>query len=194
MSKKLTAVLAGMLIASLIGFGVTFALAAAGVEPMSSIWIVSGLIGGFVTLGLMNLAGNKPVTLADEKTRAAALSLTPPPGTGLVIVLREGFVGKAQGMDVTLNGRELAQLKSPRFTATTVPPGQYVLKAAFAGQMNLGSAPGTATFDLGSGQVALFRLTTAMKMTTSDVVLTHLEDPAAVVRKLAKTKMVAATA
>jgi hypothetical protein len=193
MSKKLTAILAGVLVAGLIGFGVTFALAAAGAEPMSSIWIVSGLIGGFVTLGLMNLAGNKPVHLADEKARTAALSLKPPPGTGLVIVLREGFMGKAQGIDVTLNGRELAQLKSPRFTATTVQPGHYTLNAAFAGQMNLGSAPGTASFDLGSGQVALFRITTAMKMTTSDVVLTRIDDPASIAGKLAKTKMVAAT-
>lgn len=192
MSKRLRAILIGVLVAFAIGFAISFGMTLAGAEPISSTWIVAGVIGSFVTLGLMNVAGNKPVAIADEKTKAAALALKPPPGTGQVIVFREGFFGKANGIDVTLDGRYVAQLKSPRFTVITAPPGRHVLKTALGGQMNAGSAPGEAAFDLASGQTLAFRVGLAMKMTTSSVTLEQLADPAAAAAKLARIKMVAA--
>ncbi len=190
MPKRLRAILVGILVAFVIGFGITFGLAAAGAEPLSSTWIIAGVIGSFVTMGMMNMAGNKPVAIADDKTRAAVLALKPPPGTGQVIVFREGFFGKANGVNLALDGRFFAQLKSPRFTAINVQPGEHKLSASLAGAMDAGSVPGQASFTLASGQSLAFRITLAMKMTTSNVTLEPVADTAAVAAKLARVKMV----
>lgn len=190
MSKRLRAILVGILIAFVISFGLNFGLAAAGAEAVSSAWIVGPVIGSFVTMGMMNMAGNKPVAVADAKTRAGILALKPPPGSGLLIVVREGFMGKANGIDLKLDDRFVAQLKSPRFTALNIQPGQHRLTAAFAGPLNAGSKTGDETFTIASGESVVFRVTLAMKMTTSDVILTREANPPAVAARLARIKMV----
>jgi hypothetical protein len=157
-------------------------------------WGAPLVIGGFVAYTMMSLSGNKSVVCADEQARAAALALSAPAGSGLLVIYREGFFGKASGVDVALDGGEIAQLKSRRFTAISVPPGRHALRAVLTGTVNEASKPGAADFQIAAGEAVVFRITLAMKLTTGDVVLDRIDSPATAIAKLRKMQMVAATA
>jgi hypothetical protein len=49
------------------------------------------------------------------------------------LILRTGFLGKAVGMDISMDGHTVAQLKSPRFTVVDVAPGAHEWRARFSG-------------------------------------------------------------
>ena len=189
MPKSVIAILVGGLVAFTIAFAIDFTLAASGAEPASSSWVMAGVIGAAIAGVVMNTAGNRKVVFADAAARQAALSLTPPAGSAMAVVFREGVMGKAIGTDIHLDGVLFTQLRSNQFTAMTLPPGPHTLKAVLAGPVNAGSKPAETAFDLAAGQLAAFRLTLAMKLTTSDVVMTRIEEPATIKPKLARMKM-----
>lgn len=103
-------------------------------------------------------------------------------------------MGKANGVDLNLDGRDVAQLKSPRFTVLHLTPGTHTLRAALAGAMNTGSVPAVASFEVQAGQTLVFQLRLAIKLSTSDVVLERVDAPDAVLPRLARMKMVLASA
>ena len=191
MPRQLIAILTGLAVAFVITFGINFGFAAAGIPSDTTYWWLGASIGTFTMIAMLNMSGNKKTKTADKSARSAALSLTPPAGQGLLVVYREGFMGKAIGVDVSVDDGEVAQLKSPRFTALPLAPGHHTLKAQLAGSMNAGSTPGEASFDLAAGASIVFRITLKMKMTTSDVVLTRIEDEALAKKKIAGMTMIA---
>src|SRR5216684_4361208 len=69
----------------------------------------------FVAYILANLAGNKRVPNASDAVKSEALKLAPPAGMALLVVYREGFVAKLAGLNLAIDGREFAQLTSPKF-------------------------------------------------------------------------------
>ncbi|BCW87415.1 hypothetical protein sos41_05440 [Alphaproteobacteria bacterium SO-S41] len=194
MSRQLIATLAGLAVAFAVTFGINFGLAAAGVHSDTTYWWLGVSFGSLTTITMLNMSGNKKVATADRGARSDALAFAPPAGQGLLVVYREGFMGKAIGADVSVDGRDVAQLKSPRFTAIALPPGSHVLKAQLAGSMNAGSTPGETAFDLAAGAAVVFRITLKMKMTTSDVVLTRIDDLALAKKKMAGMTMIASEA
>lgn len=194
MNRSTVAILVGLAVSFIVAFGLSFALAAAGAEPGSSPWIMGAVVGTTVGAALSNMSGNKKVTQADDAQRSAALAMTPGAGRGLVVIYREGFIARAVGADVALDGKDVAQLKSPRFTAIEASPGDHRLTVTLAGKINAGSKPGEAAFDLAAGETAVFRVTMKMKLATSDVVVTRDPDPAAARGKLARLRMIAPTA
>ncbi len=191
MSRTLLASLAGVAVACAIGFGTNFALVAAGSDTALAPWGVGVAVGTFTSLAIVNAGRKRKVTVADAAARKAALALAPSPGKALLLVFREGFMGKRNGVDLRLDGRDLTQLMSPRFTAVELAPGQYKLEAVLAGALNAASTPGEALFSLAAGEVAMFRITLKLRMSTSDIVLARVEAPASVVGKLARMKMIA---
>lgn len=192
MSKGIVAVLAGIVVAFAINFGISFLLAVNGAEPLGSSWVVSGMIGCAVAAVIANVAGRRKVTMADAGTRAAALSMTPPAGQGMVVVYREGFMGKRNGVDVALDGQVLTQLLSPQFTAINMPPGRHNLNATLAGDMNAGARQGDAAFDIAAGQAIVFRIGLKMGLATGHVELTRIDDLSPVMSKVGRMKMVMA--
>jgi hypothetical protein len=150
--------------------------------------------GVFVAYILANLAGNKRVPNASDAAKAAALKLTPPAGMALLVVYREGFVAKLAGLNLAIDGREFAQLTSPKFTALALAPGSHTLAAAFGGLAGAQSKAASHDFQAEAGAVTAVRINARMGMVQGAVKFTPETDLAAVQMKLANMPMVAAAA
>lgn len=140
------------------GLGVQF-----GVERL----IIPLTIGAIAGYALYNLSGNRHVEEADPETQRRALAFeAAPPGQTALYLIRTGFVGMAAGMNVEIDGKHVAQLKSPRFTRIDVPNGHHVIRASFGGGLAPQSNPAELSieakpedeiqiFELGLGMGAL---------------------------------------
>jgi hypothetical protein len=154
----------------IVGFIVTFVTAAllgfigslGGVDPGFTPALVGMIFGAFTWYIMANLAGNLKAKAATPEAKAAAVALRPEPGKAMLIVFREGFVGKAAGLNVIVDGQPRAQLKSPRFTAIPLDPGSHEMETAFgalAGKQNCASHE---TFTVVAGDVVIFTAKVSM--------------------------------
>jgi len=136
----------GALAAGAIAFGLGVALSSRGVEP-GFVGIAVGVgIGAVVMLLLNNLSGNRKAEQADPETRRKALAFEPAPDKAVLYLVRTGFVGKAAGMDVAIDGKTVVQLKSPRFARVELAPGAHKITASFSG--GLASQTNPSQFDV----------------------------------------------
>lgn len=85
-----------------------------------------------------NLGTNRKVAQASFQERDEALKLAPVAGKAVLYVFRNQFVGRAVGINVMIDGREVAQLKSPRFTRVLLSPGTHLI----AGYTGTNKKPG----------------------------------------------------
>lgn len=152
----------GVVIAFVISFALSALAAAAGGSVGATPWIVGCIFGAFVAYIGANLAGNRRTPQASREAREVALRLKPGPGEALVVVYREAFVGMAAGMNVRIDGVEVAQLKAPRFTAVTVSPGVHEIILGFGGLAGPQNNQAVTKFDVADGGVAAFRATLQM--------------------------------
>lgn len=76
-----------------------------------------------------NLQTNRKIADATPEARAAALSFTPEPGKAALYILRNQFVGKAVGINVEVDSKQITQLKSPRFMRLNLTPGPHRIVA-----------------------------------------------------------------
>lgn len=116
---------------------------------------------GTMTFFLLHLRStNRRVATADDAQRQRALSFGCPPGRALVYVARTGFAGKALGVDIDVDGKTVAQIKSPRFTCIELAPGAHVLRAHVGGSEGSSLAPGPATqsVTLADGSVSCWHI------------------------------------
>ncbi|MEZ5961667.1 MAG: hypothetical protein R3C30_14780 [Hyphomonadaceae bacterium] len=100
------------------------------------------LVVGIVII-TRNLQTNRKVAEATFQQRDGALTFTSVPGKAVLYVFRNQFVGRAVGINVVIDGREAAQLKSPRFTRILLTPGAHRI-AGYTGT-NKAPAPGEGT-------------------------------------------------
>lgn len=190
MSKMTRAAVIGIVVAAAVSSGLSFWMASIGAQSSATTWILGAILGAFTFYILANLSGNKKAVYADPAQHAAAVSMTPPPGQGLLVAFREGFVAKAAGMNVSVDGREIAQLKAPRFTAVALPPGSHTLHVAFGGLAGAQNTPADLTFALTEGQVVAVRISVSMGLTANVIKLEPASDLAAVQSKIAAMHMV----
>ena len=122
MSRNLV-VYALAVLAGLVGY---FLLRSVVGDGIMSILALVGLGVGMVIV-TRNLRTNRKVTDASVDQRTEALRFTPVPGKAALYVFRSQFVGRAVGINVLVDGRETAQLKSPRFTRILLTPGTHRL-------------------------------------------------------------------
>jgi hypothetical protein len=133
MSKTTQAVLVGLGAAIVVGFLLGF-ITSLGGEPNYGEAVVGGLFAGIAGAFIFgNLAGNRSIASASQADKTAALAEAPPEGKALVYIYRDAYVGKLVGMNVAIDGRPVAQIKSPRFTKVAVSAGRHVLSAGFGG-------------------------------------------------------------
>ena len=123
-------------IAGLIGYFVLRSLL--GGEIMTIVGFIALVVAAVVVF--RNLRTNRKVTLATAEQRAEALAFAPTAGKASLVIFRNQFVGRAVGVNVLIDGREVAQLKSPRFTRVLLTPGAHRL-AGYTGT-NKAPAPG----------------------------------------------------
>lgn len=122
MSRNLV-VYALAVLAGLVGY---FLLRSVVGDGIMSILALIGLGVGAVIV-TRNLRTNRKVTDASVDQRTEALRFVPVPDKAALYVFRSQFVGRAVGINVLVDGRETAQLKSPRFTRILLTPGTHRL-------------------------------------------------------------------
>ncbi|MBK6703972.1 MAG: hypothetical protein IPG56_09630 [Caulobacteraceae bacterium] len=122
MSRNLV-VYALAVLAGLVGY---FLLRSVVGDGIMSILALIGL-GVGVVIVTRNLRTNRKVTDASVDQRTEALRFAPVLGKAALYVFRSQFVGRAVGINVLVDGRETAQLKSPRFARILLTPGTHRL-------------------------------------------------------------------
>jgi hypothetical protein len=91
-----------------------------GGEIMTILALVGVVAGGVIVF--RNSKTNRKVAEATLDQRDQALKFAPVAGKAVLYVFRNQFVGRAVGINVMIDGREVAQLKSPRFTRLRFRP------------------------------------------------------------------------
>lgn len=172
MNKTLRAALIAFVVIGLISFILNFILAARGANPGFEVTIAAMGIGLSVFVIFWNLSGNRKVAVADAGQRARALSFAPPEGRALIYFIRTGFLAKAAGMNISVDGRECAQIKAPQFTCIAVAPGEHTIDAALGAgaQSNTQSTEVTVQ----AGEAAALLLTVKMGAMKNAIAIENL--------------------
>ena len=92
----------------------------------------------------------------------------------------------AVGMDVEIDGRDMTQLKSPRFTRMDMAAGAHTLRVLFTAS----KTPAELDLNLAPGEIAAVRLSISTGMIGSQV-LAERVDVATIREKLPKIQMAA---
>ena len=156
MNKSVKPVIVGFILTFVTAALLSFIGSAGGRDAGFTPTLVGIIFGTFTWYIMANLAGNLKAKAATPEAKGAAVALRPEPGKAMLIVFREGFVGKAAGLNIIVDGQPRAQLKSPRFTAIALDPGSHEIETAFgalAGKQNRASHE---TFSVVAGDVVIF--------------------------------------
>ncbi|GGL31871.1 hypothetical protein [Caulobacter rhizosphaerae] len=191
MTKYVPAVVTGLVVSVALSFVLGFAASASGQPPSSPIWLPGLIFGAITTFAMANLVGTKGSKAATPAQKEAALAFRAEPGQALLIVFREGFVGKAVGLNLVLDGVAAAQLKSPRFTALSIAPGAHVLAAGFGGLAASQNRPVEERFTAAPGDLMAFRAVMSMGMAKNTIRLERVDDRATLAAKLKAMTMIA---
>jgi hypothetical protein len=178
-------------VALVVGLGIGFLNRLADPESPTISPIFPTVIAILVFFVLQMLSGNRKEVRVDDAGRQSSLHATAPAGQSLLYIYREGFVGKAVGWNVSLDGASLAQLRSPRFTQTTLSPGSHTLAASIGGFAATQNKPAETTFDAQPGEMIVFAMKSKMGAMSNTLIFVREADPSAVMQKLAKIPMVA---
>lgn len=176
MGKTAKPVVIGIVTALAVGFlmGGLRAAAGADIGIMPAVW--GAMAGVFAAYIAGNLAGNRKTEKASDELRAQALALRPEPGSVLLVVYRKGFLGKAAGMNLSLDGRPFGQLRSPQFTAIQIPPGAHELTAGFGGLAGPQNNDGKGAFEAADGEAVVYCARVSMGAVRNTVTLERLHE------------------
>jgi len=159
MQKFLTPFIAGFVTAFIVNFALT-ALSGGKGDTAS---LIAGIgLGVVVAVAVFNLSGNRHTAAADAGSKNRALAFTPTPGKAALYLVRTGFVGKLAGMNLAVDGRVVAQLKSPRFTRVDIAPGAHALTASFGGGLAGQTKPSELAFTCADGEIVVMKLSMSM--------------------------------
>ena len=193
MGKYAKPVIVGFIVAFVLSGGLSFLVAAGGGDAGMIPALVGGFFGVFTAYIMANLVGNQKGVAASAEEKAAAVAFRPEPGKAMLIVMRDGFVGKAVGLNVTVDGRLAAQLKSPRFTAIPLDVGSHEMEVAFGGLAGKQNKPNVERFGTGAGEVVVYAAKINMGALQNTIVLHRIDASAELSAKLNGMTMTART-
>lgn len=153
--------------------------------PLFAVFV--GVITAFIGL---NLSGNRREVAVAPMEAWEAVETVLPPGQGRLIVYREGVVGSMAGMNLSVDGQEVAQLKSPRFTVVRLAPGEHRLTAGFGGLAKAQNHAAQTEFVVREGQSVVYRAVVGMGLIRNTIRLERQDDLVAVGSALANSRMV----
>ena len=181
MSKTLQAVILGCVVALVVSVGGGILLGMIGdTNPFGATTAGAGL--GLFSAFIF-------IANASDADKTAALSRQPPPGKALIFLYREGYVAKLAGLNLTVDEKPVAQLKSPRFTCIVVPAGHHVISARFGGMVSAQSLIGECALDVAADSAAAVRIGVRMTFGRNGVDLQPQADVAAARAHLAGMPM-----
>ena len=191
MSKYIPSIIIGLVVGFAVSFGLAFFFSSLGARSGFLPIMAGAFFGVFTAYIMANLVGTKRGKAATPEQKQAALEFRPDADKALLIVYREGFVGKAAGLDLSLDDRFVAQLKSPRFTAVSVAPGGHQLSMAFGGLAGKQNKPTLEGFIAAPGEVIAFRATMQMGMMKNRIVVDRITTDQDLVQRLKPMIMIA---
>ncbi|HEX8901712.1 hypothetical protein [Vitreimonas sp.] len=158
-------------LAGLVLYGVLRALLGFEIVMLLSL-IVLGVVGVIV---YRNLQTNRKIADATPAERSTALAFTPEPGKAALYILRNQFVGRAVGVNIEVDGKQITQLKSPRFMRLTLNPGPHRI-VAYMGTPDK-KKPGEAVLEGNAqpGEVLILKTEIEPQMVGVTVKLTPVE-------------------
>lgn len=156
-------------IVGLILFGVLRQVFGSGFTMLLSLVLLA--IGGVIVF--RNLQTNRKVVDAPADVRATALTFAPTPDKATLYVLRTQFIGKAVGVNVVIDGREVAQIKSPRFTRILLTPGAHEI-AGYTGTTKAPAAGTGTSINANAGDILVMMCAVEPQMVASIVKFTPL--------------------
>ncbi len=157
------------IIVGLVGYAILRALV--GVEITMVLALLAIVIGGVIVY--RNLQTNRKVAEATPEQRIEALAFRPVGEKAVLYVFRNQFVGRAVGVNVLIDGSEVAQIKSPRFTRLLLTPGAHRI----AGYTGTNKAPGAhegLAFTANAGDVLVVKCEVEAQMVGVTVKFTPL--------------------
>lgn len=151
----------------------------AGLRTLFGDGLVNLLILGLLIAGGVivwrNLQLNRKVTDATPEQRTAALAFAPDAGKAALYVYRTQFIGKAVGINVDVDGRQAAQVKSPRFTRISLTPGAHKVELYLGTPEKKKPGINTQELNVAAGEVLIFKIEiepqaigTVVKVTRAD--------------------------
>ena len=188
-AKAIRAVIIGFIVAFVVSLAMAWLDAIAGQPDLPQEVLIGAVFGAITAYILGNLAGNRSIASASGADRAAAIARTPPPGKMLLYVVREGFIARMAGLNISIDGRPVAQLKAPRFTLIALPARQTTLGAAFGGLAGAQSKPNEIVLEPPANGVLVVKITIAMGLVQGSVKFAVAPDAEAARKSLASTTM-----
>lgn len=182
--------LIGLAVAAFVGFLFGLIEGAAGAQ-FGFLNIMMATFAGVITAYIgLNLSGNRrggEVAPTDVRT---AVQGDLPAGQGRLIIYREGLAGSMAGMNFAIDGHEVAQLKSPRFTVVRLTSGEHRLTAGFGGLAKAQNHQAQTEFVIREGQAIAYRAVVGMGVIKNNIRLERQDDLAAVGAALARSQMI----
>lgn len=148
--------------------------------------MLCGLAAAFI---FANLSGNRSIASASQADKDAALAATPPEGKALVYIYRDAYVGKLVGMNIAIDGRPVAQIKSPRFTTVAVTAGRHVLSAGFGGFAGAQVRQEDDPFDFAPGTTIVLKVANRVGLVQGGLKFVMQPDLAAAKQRLSRMPM-----
>ena len=119
-------------------------------------------------------ARNKSGAMAGPEETARALAMAVPPGKALLYVMRKGFVGGQQGMNITIDGTLDSQIRANYFLMAALDPGQHSVKAKMSSGTE--SAARTHELTLAAGDIVLLDMKLTMGLLQGAPDFTEVRD------------------
>jgi len=164
--------------------------------------VLIGLYLGFAypLIGLLCLVGglgfaayvifsNKQGTKVDDATRASAMAMVPSEGRARIYFARRGFMGGAQGMNISIGNDYEGQIRSGYFMMAEVAPGTHDLSAKFNAQTEGSRVNHVVSVE--AGESVLCEMGFDMGALQGKIRFDELRDKRAIVEQLGNRKMVA---
>lgn len=153
--------------------------------------VLLALVAVFVAVGglvIFFMSANKKEIRLTGAELADAQKLQAPAGKARLYIVRDGFAGGQQGMNITVGPNLVGQFKSGRALMADLPAGSHKITA----QMTRGgkTPPAELTVDLAADNVTVVHARTVMGMASAAIQMDVLTDALAK-EKLAKARFIA---
>jgi hypothetical protein len=127
-----------------------------------------------VVLVIFILMRNKSGALASAEESADALTMNVLPGKARIYVMRKGFVGGQQGMDISIDGQLSSQIRTKYFLMAEVEPGVHQITAKMAS--GTGNAARIHEVRLSAGEAILLDMKLNMGLVQGTPDFTEITD------------------
>jgi hypothetical protein len=158
-------------IVGLVVFGAMRSMLGDGIVNLITLVIVAVC----VVIVWRNLQLNRKVTDATPEQRTAALTFAPDAGKAALYVYRTQFIGKAVGVNLDIDGRQAAQIKSPRFTRIALAPGAHKVELYLGTPDKKKPGANTQELNVAAGDVIVLKLEIEPQMVGTVIKATRVE-------------------